>query len=284
MIMKVAVPPLKHSLRLGQLASSHTVTRLFLRRMPLMRSTSGEPEMRMRNQSGLRWTASLAMTLTGMRSTLSALRNFSPRRCRSVRRTGLSAARSSGSCTESLVRSFIKNIQGVLCKGPAGEGQHPGQLIHQSRLDLREVRRAYVTAVAHVHHSQPLIATGVDSVEGLQVHVHVQRQPVVAAAAPHPQTKGGNLLVVRSIDTGRVRLGKRLDAVRLQGRHQAVFDTAHQLADAHTAPPQVDHGIGDQLAGAVIGRSEERRVGKDGRSRDWTTHIKEKTAYYRTEG
>src|SRR5690554_7493315 len=54
MIIKVAVPPLKHSFKLGQLASSHTDDKPFLRSSFLMRSTAGEAATRTRIQSGLR--------------------------------------------------------------------------------------------------------------------------------------------------------------------------------------------------------------------------------------
>src|SRR5690606_18012228 len=88
MIIEVAVPPPKHSLRLGQEASSQTVASLLRRNISLILSTLGEALMRIRSQSGLRWTASLAITLTGIFSTLSAPRSFSPATARRVRFTG----------------------------------------------------------------------------------------------------------------------------------------------------------------------------------------------------
>src|SRR5690606_11269131 len=87
--MNVAVPPPKHSLRLGQEASSHTVASLFLRRILLIRSTWGEALIFTHNQSGLRNTASEAITLTGIFSTLSAPRSFSPASLRRERLTGV---------------------------------------------------------------------------------------------------------------------------------------------------------------------------------------------------
>src|SRR5690625_6286372 len=51
MIINVAVPPLKHSPRLGQLASSHTEASLCLRKMRLMRSTSGDRKSTRLNSS-----------------------------------------------------------------------------------------------------------------------------------------------------------------------------------------------------------------------------------------
>src|SRR3990167_2046173 len=54
MIMKVAVPLLKHSFKFGQEASSHTVCNLFSRNIFFKSSTFEEEETRMRIQSGLR--------------------------------------------------------------------------------------------------------------------------------------------------------------------------------------------------------------------------------------
>lgn len=53
-IMKVAVPPLKHSPRLGQLASSHTVASLRSRNIWRTRSTVCPVGMRLRIHGGLR--------------------------------------------------------------------------------------------------------------------------------------------------------------------------------------------------------------------------------------
>ena len=78
MIMKVAVPPPKHSPIFGQLASSHTVCNLCLRSFCLISLILGVAGIRTRIQSGLRGISSVGMTLIGMRATLSAPRNFSP--------------------------------------------------------------------------------------------------------------------------------------------------------------------------------------------------------------
>jgi hypothetical protein len=83
--MNVAVPLPKHSLRFGQAASSQTVDSLFLRRIFLIACTFGEGETRILIHSGLRKIFSLGITLTGMRSTFSALRSFSPFFIRFVR-------------------------------------------------------------------------------------------------------------------------------------------------------------------------------------------------------
>ncbi|VVN45305.1 hypothetical protein PS673_05698 [Pseudomonas fluorescens] len=78
MIMKVAVPPEKHSPRLGQDASSQTLCSLCLRNSCLMRSTSGEIGMRTRIQSGLRGNSSVGMIFTGIRATFCAPRSLVP--------------------------------------------------------------------------------------------------------------------------------------------------------------------------------------------------------------
>ncbi|MCY1491555.1 hypothetical protein D9M68_253430 [compost metagenome] len=78
MIMKVAVPPEKHSPRFGQDASSQTLCSLCLRSSCLMRSTSGDTGMRTRIQSGFFGSSSVGMIFTGMRATFSAPRNFTP--------------------------------------------------------------------------------------------------------------------------------------------------------------------------------------------------------------
>src|SRR5207253_5680831 len=78
MIMKVAVPPEKHSPRFGQEASSQTLCSLCLRSNALIRATSGDVDSGTRIQSGLRGTSSVGRIFTGMRATLSAPRSFTP--------------------------------------------------------------------------------------------------------------------------------------------------------------------------------------------------------------
>ncbi|MDT4873956.1 hypothetical protein D3C80_1580130 [compost metagenome] len=78
MIMKVAVPPEKHSPRFGQEASSQTLCSLCLRSSCLIRATSGDAGISTRIQSGLRGMSSVGMIFTGMRATFSAPRSFTP--------------------------------------------------------------------------------------------------------------------------------------------------------------------------------------------------------------
>src|SRR5512134_709178 len=76
MIMKVAVPPAKHSPRFGQDASSHTVCRRFSRSTPLSRPTAGLAGERARIHGGLRSARVVVSILIGMRAVFAAPRCF----------------------------------------------------------------------------------------------------------------------------------------------------------------------------------------------------------------
>ncbi|MNE99048.1 hypothetical protein D3C80_1976630 [compost metagenome] len=78
MIMKVAVPPEKHSPRFGHEASSQTLCSLCLRSSALTRATSGEVAISTRIHSGLRGISSVGRIFTGIRATFSAPRSFTP--------------------------------------------------------------------------------------------------------------------------------------------------------------------------------------------------------------
>src|SRR5580704_2850252 len=71
MIMKVAVPWVKHSGRLGQAASSQTVTSLFSRNNFLRSETAGEAGIFTRIQSGFLSGASVGSIFTGIRDNFS---------------------------------------------------------------------------------------------------------------------------------------------------------------------------------------------------------------------
>src|SRR5665648_371431 len=78
MIIKVAVPLLKHSGRLGHAASSHTVCSLFSRNISLILPMVLELGILIRIQSGFLkvFSAVLASILMGMRASLSAPRSL----------------------------------------------------------------------------------------------------------------------------------------------------------------------------------------------------------------
>ena len=78
MIMKVAVPLLKHSPRFGQDASSHTEAKRCSLSFCLMWLILGEAGILTRIQSGLAGNSTVGMTFTGMRFTFSAPLSFSP--------------------------------------------------------------------------------------------------------------------------------------------------------------------------------------------------------------
>src|SRR5690606_35044205 len=76
-IMKVAVPWPKHSWMFGQLASSHTVTRRFLRSLDLSAATAPLDGIRTRIHEGLRSTGA-STNSTGERAILSPATCLAP--------------------------------------------------------------------------------------------------------------------------------------------------------------------------------------------------------------
>src|SRR5690242_351677 len=75
-IIKVAVPWLKHSERLGQAASSQAVTSVVSRRIFFKLATAGVVGIRIRIQSGLREGSIVGSILIGIRANFSAPRCF----------------------------------------------------------------------------------------------------------------------------------------------------------------------------------------------------------------
>jgi len=136
-IINVAVPPLKHSPRLGQLASSHTVKRLRERKTFLIRSTSEEPPRRTLIQSGLR-KYSVCSSLTGINSSLSASRSLTPASLFRLRLGG------SNCCVTSVIRSG-SSFQQRLSKRQLVIGLNVfcpelvGQLLKQNQSDFINV-------------------------------------------------------------------------------------------------------------------------------------------------
>ena len=56
---------------------------------------------------------------------------------------------------------------------------------------IRIERDAKVAQLGHLH---PDEATGVDATKGFEIHIHIQRDAVVGAAAAHPQAERGDFL------------------------------------------------------------------------------------------
>src|SRR5690554_3155805 len=196
MIMKVAVPPPKHSLRFGQEASSHTVCSLFARSLLLISSTLGELDNRTRIQSGLRGIRSVAITFTGLRATFSAPRNFTP--C---------SRRPAFTCLSPDI-SFIRRQTSLVTCGLITH--HCNQLVPKPPRDGIDLD--VLDIMLHLGHGHPLVTTGVNSKKWLQVHIHIERQPVKGTAFANTQPERGNL--GRSyIDSRRVRSRRGLNAV-----------------------------------------------------------------------
>jgi len=85
---------------------------------------------------------------------------------------------------------------------------------------------------------QSPVAAGVDAGERLQVHVDVEAEAVVTAAATHTQAKGGDLCVA-DIDAGRAGAALAMNAVVVQQVDDGLFDGVHQRLDAQSTAPQV---------------------------------------------
>ena len=65
------------------------------------------------------------------------------------------------------------------------------------------VDRQFDTQFACLRYRQALIATGVDTGKRRQVHIHIQRQTMIAAATPDAQTQCGELGSI-NVHTGRI--------------------------------------------------------------------------------
>ncbi len=96
------------------------------------------------------------------------------------------------------------------------------------------------------------IAAGVDRREGREVHVHVERDSVIAAAAPHPKPERGDL---RTVDVYARRAVPALGSHTVSPEHfdHRILDQAHHPTNGQAAPRQVDERIHDRLSRPVIG-------------------------------
>src|SRR5690625_3839274 len=142
------------------------------------------------------------MTLTGMWATLSAPRSFSPwttrRRAGRGRAGGVGESElwamdllAGGEVTGDFMPASVPKLTAEFVRQPIFQG---GDLLFPPGHP------------AQIRHRQPGMATGVDALEGLQIHVHIQGQPMKAAASPHPQPQLGQLgAIVRSEER---RVGK----------------------------------------------------------------------------
>ncbi len=98
----------------------------------------------------------------------------------------------------------------------------------------------------------PGITARVDVGERGQVHVHVERQAVVAAAVLDFQSECGDLRAV-DIHAGCFLAALSGHAVFCQQVDHCLFHQPHQFAHVDLPAAHVEQQVGDDLAGAVIG-------------------------------
>ena len=101
-------------------------------------------------------------------------------------------------------------------------------------------------------HLHPDEATGVDATKGFEIHIHIQRDAVVGAAAAHPQAERGDFFAVH-VNAGGVNARLGADAQFLQVADDAFFDEADQCADADAGAAEVKQQVHYGLSGAVVG-------------------------------
>lgn len=95
------------------------------------------------------------------------------------------------------------------------------------------------------------MATGIDAGKRFQIHIHIQRQPVVTAATPHSQSQRGNFMTVH-VYAGCICAGCGADTELGQQYHQSLLNHIHQRPHAQVASAQIHQQVKHPLAGAVI--------------------------------
>src|SRR5574340_725367 len=125
---------------------------------------------------------------------------------------------------------------------------------NQSRIDgilqgpgkrLLCLRKGQVHAeVAAPRHRHAWVAAGVDRGERRQIHVDVEREPVIGAAVPDAQTQRGDLGAA-DVHPGRAGQPFGSNTVHGQKIDHRLLHTIDEFTDAVTAPPQVDQHVGD---------------------------------------
>ena len=99
-----------------------------------------------------------------------------------------------------------------------------------------------------------------DAGEMRQVAIDIERDAVQADPALHPDADGGDLVLVAGTlvgpahpDADAILAPLAGDVERRQGADDPFLQRGHEAADVGAAPLEVEHHIGDPLAGAVIG-------------------------------
>ncbi len=95
-------------------------------------------------------------------------------------------------------------------------------------------------------------STGIDALERLQIHIHIQSQTVESTTMSHAYAERANLGAV-NIDPGRsiaalgsyTGPGQRID--------HALLDQVYVAANAQTQTPQIQQRVGHDLTRAMVG-------------------------------
>src|SRR5471032_1828145 len=252
MIMKVAVPPEKHSPRFGQEASSQTLCSLCLRSSCLTRSTSGETGIRTRIQSGFFGRSTVGMIFTGMRATFSAPRSFTPASTfgRAARSVTLSVGIRVCTVSSTVSCAVVISVDSARYGRLLSIVEVFDELRAQPGTYLGKFNRSCM--VAQLGHCQPRIPAGINPSKRFQVHVHIQGQAMERTSVADTKPQRGDF---RSVDIHArgVRPGHGGHTVAGQQFDQAMLDPCHQFANAETKAPYIQHQVGNQLAGAMIG-------------------------------
>ncbi len=123
-------------------------------------------------------------------------------------------------------------------------------MMQHTLADLGHVR-AYAK-IGKLRHGKARIAARIDAGKGRQIHIDVQCEPVITAAAADAQSQSGDL-GAGAINTRGARLSRGDDAVIAQRRDNRLLDAAYQFAHANSQPAQIEQQIDDQLPRRVIG-------------------------------
>src|SRR3990172_6077113 len=124
------------------------------------------------------------------------------------------------------------------------------QILRQLRLQF--VYRDGDAEFAGLRDAQSGLAARVDVGERGQVHVHVQRQAVIAKPVLDLQSQRGDLGFA-DIHAGRIFAALRSHAEFAEQVDYRLLHQAHQFAHIDLPAAQVEQQVGDDLAGTVIG-------------------------------
>src|SRR5882672_8041780 len=103
-----------------------------------------------------------------------------------------------------------------------------------------------------LRHLQAGIAAGIDALERLEIHVHVEREAVVTGAAADADAHAPDFLPGH-IDARRVLAALGADAERRAVRDERALHRGNEIAHAESRAADVDEWIDHELPGTVVG-------------------------------